>query len=372
MAVKSYWLLLCLLTAACGGPVDDPSVTNEVDSSEDRPAQPTALVEAPPAASKVSVTTPPAGDDGDDEASTNSQDAADDPPAPAPGPTPTAESASPPGEKPLPTANGLVPLNPQKTVLLDAARKRVFLKANVVLREGVLEMFACLAGTKEHESVVSVDTQAYIIHTALLAIGAEPGQPVQFDPEYRPPQGQPIDIFVNWTDENGRPYRVPAQYWMRHATRRYYIEPLAALPDGLTLPEDSELRYDEKRQELIWFGPMEDQQRYELLALSDDEQFRKLIQKFYDESQTRQMEAEFVFAGSGFYEEEDGTRFYLAESGNLICVANFSDAIIDVAMKSDASNDSLLFEPYTERIPPLGTEVMVELVPRIEEPRPEE
>ena len=148
------------------------------------------------------------------------------------------------------------PLNPQKTVLLDAARKRLLLKSQVVLREGVLEMFACLAGTKEHESVVAVDTEAYVIHAGLLAVGAEPGKPVQFEPEYRPPQGQRIDIFVNWTDENGRPHRRPAQHWVRHVTRRYYLEPLDALPEGLTLPEDSELRYDQKRKELIWFGPM--------------------------------------------------------------------------------------------------------------------
>ncbi len=285
--------------------------------------------------------------------------------------TSETEASNTPGKESDPPPDGPVPLNPQKTVLLDAARKRVFLKATVVLREGVLEMFACLAGTKEHESIVAVETEAYVIHAALLAVGAEPGHPVQFDPEYRPPQGQPIDIFVNWQDANGRPYRVPAQYWMRHTTRRYYLQPLDALPDGLTLPEDSELRYDEKRQQLIWFGPMNEQQLFRLRSLSENEKFRKIIQKFFDDSQTRQMEADFVFAGSGFYEEEDGTKFYLAESGNIICVANFSDAIIDVNVKSASSNEALMFEPYTERIPPLGTKVTVELVPRLKQvPQP--
>ncbi|MGD9855639.1 MAG: YdjY domain-containing protein [Planctomycetaceae bacterium] len=273
-----------------------------------------------------------------------------------------------PSAPPLATdTDGPVPLNPQKTVLLDAVRKRVFLKSTVVLREGVLEMFACLAGSKEHESVVSVDTEAYVIHAALLAVGAEPGAPVEFDPEYRPPRGQTIDIFVNWTDENGRPHRETAQSWMRHVTRRYYIEPLVALPEGLRLPEDGELRYDEKRRELIWFGPMSETQREELLRLSDDAAYQSLVRKMFEDGQPRPIEADFVFAGSGFYEEEDGKRFYLAESGNLICVANFSDAIIDVAVKSLSSNDDLLFEPFTERIPPLGTEVSVELVPRLGE-----
>ncbi len=333
MAFRSHWLFVCLLMAACGQA--DAVSPEEQFAQASQPETQNATAQRADA--------PPTNKAGDQQTSDRK-------------PPDDVQAA----------ANGLVPLNPQKTVLLDAARKRVFLKATVVLREGVLEMFACLAGTKEHESVVAVETEAYVIHAALLAVGAEPGQPVQFDPEYRPPQGQPIDIFVNWQDTDGRPYRVPAQYWMRHTTRRYYVEPLDALPDGLTLPEDGELRYDEKRQQLIWFGPMNEQQLDRLRFLSENEEYRKTIQKFFDDSQTRQMEADFVFAGSSFFEEEDGTKFYLAESGNLICVANFSDAIIDVNVKSASSNEALMFEPYTERIPPLGTKLTIELVPRLE------
>ncbi|MCA9075086.1 MAG: hypothetical protein KDA93_08640 [Planctomycetaceae bacterium] len=273
-----------------------------------------------------------------------------------------------PGTETADLPDGLTPLNPQKTVLIDPKRKRVFLKSRVSLREGLLEMFACLAGTKEHESVVAIETDAYVIHAALLSIGAEPGAPVQFDPEYKPPTGQHIDVFVNWTDDRGRPYRVPAQYWMRHATRRYHIEPLAKFPTDAQLPEEGDMRYDDKRQQLIWFGIMSDDQRYEYMAVSRDEAYRKALQNIFDKSQVRPMEADFIFAGSGFWEDETGKKSYLAESGNLICVANFSDAIIDVDVQSDASNESLMFEPYTERIPPMDTEVLVELVPRFHEP----
>lgn len=269
-------------------------------------------------------------------------------------------------------ADGAVPLNPQKTVLIDKARKRLLLKTRVAQREALLEMFLCKAGTKEHETVVAIDSDAYVIHAGLLAIGAEPGKPVQYQPEYKPPTGQIIDIFVNWTDEDGRPHRRKAQEWIRHVTRRYYVAPLKALPEGFKMPDETELRHDAKRGELIWFGPMNEAERDRHLALSDDKDYRAGIETFFKDSQSRQMDADFVFAGSGFHVDQAGKRYYLAESGNVICVANFSDATLDVAARSTAENADLMFEPWTERIPPLETEVTVELVPRQDAAQPAE
>ena len=47
----------------------------------------------------------------------------------------------------------------------------------------------------------------------------------------------------------------------------------------------------------------------------------------------------------------------------LICLANFSESMLDVSIPSSAQNATLLYESYTERIPPLGTAVTIELVP---------
>jgi len=257
----------------------------------------------------------------------------------------------------------LRPLNPTGTVLLDVENERVLLKAQVVLRQGLLEMLICRTQTKEHESILAVDSEAYLIHAGLLAVGAKPGAPVRFEPEYQPPTGQKIDIYFNWTDEEGQPHRERAQRWVRNVTRRYYVTELAKLPEGFTMPEETELRYDEKNGELIWFGQMTAEERDELLALSRDEAYRAAIRKFFDSGRSRQLDADFVFAGSGFYRQRDGTDWYQAEAGNLVCVANFSDAMIDVAIKSSSSNERLLFEPYTERIPAEGTPVTIELIP---------
>jgi hypothetical protein len=255
-------------------------------------------------------------------------------------------------------------------VLIDRKHKRLLLKTKVVLREGILEMFLCKAQTKEHESILAVDAEAFIIHAGLQVLGAEPGAPARFDEEFHPPTGPRIDIWVNWTDESGQEHRVKAQSWVRNVTRRYYEHPVAELPASVTLDPDGELRYDARNKVLIWFGPMTETQRDDLLAMSRAADYRKAIESFFKDSQSRELKADWIFAGSGFYTQKDGTQWYQAEAGNLICVSNFSDAMIDVSIESSSANDARLFEPYTERIPPLGTPVTVELVPLPPEAKP--
>jgi hypothetical protein len=114
------------------------------------------------------------------------------------------------------------------------------------------------------------------------------------------------------------------------------------------------------------------EQRDTLIAWSEDPAYRAAIQAFYDRSQPRPMNADWVFAGSGFYVDEDGERMYQAEGGDLICVANFPTATIDVSIESSASGEqNLAFEPATERIPPVDTEVTIELIPVFETPKDE-
>lgn len=254
-------------------------------------------------------------------------------------------------------------LNPSGTVLLDAANKKVVLRGELCLREGLLEMLVCKAKTKEHESIVSVDADAYVIHAALMALSAKPGTPVKFQPEYTPPTGQKIDIYLGWTDEFGRPHRYPAQKLIRRATQRYYTAVLEPLPGDLKIDNRGDLRYDEITHEVIWFGPMNDEQKKSLLSRSQDKKYHEIIEKFYKDSQPQEMKADFVFAGSGFFKQKDGTQYYMAEAGNVVCVANFGDAMIDIAQLSSADNAGLMYEPYTERLPSRRTAITVELIP---------
>ncbi len=259
------------------------------------------------------------------------------------------------------------PLNRRQTVFIDAAGKRLFLKTQVVLRRGQLEMLCCLKQTKEHESILAVDSKAYVVHAGLLALGAKPGRPVQFVPEFRPPTGQRIDIFARWLDADGRERRVPAQKWVRTSPERFYVVRMEQLPADLKLPGDLPLRYDEENAELSWYGHMTEAKRDRLLKLSDDPAYRRAIEKFFADSQYRPMTAHWVFAGSTFFvDPATGRSQYGAEGGELICVANFTTATIDVATASSAANDALMYEANPDAIPPNGTPVLLELVPVFE------
>src|ERR1700685_414495 len=99
-----------------------------------------------------------------------------------------------PTKSPATSSAEPIPLNPNRTVLLDREGKRLLVRTRVVLREGMLEMLCCPAQTKEHESILAVDSRAYVIHAGLIALGAKPGTPVQYQPAYKAPTGQPIDI----------------------------------------------------------------------------------------------------------------------------------------------------------------------------------
>lgn len=191
-------------------------------------------------------------------------------------------------------------------VWVDPTHKRIVVDGNVVLREGPLEMFACPRGTKEHESIVAADTLAYAVHAGLLAVGAEAGSPVQYQPTYVPADGTEIDVQIVWRDKNGRVHRDQAQDWIRN------------VDTGKALAHP------------------------------------------------------WVFGGSGFWEDElTGNRTYLAESGDFICVSNFPSAMLDLPVESSQANEALLYEAFTERIPPVGTRVRLVLTPKLKKDKPE-
>lgn len=199
-----------------------------------------------------------------------------------------------------PSAEGLKKISAENDVWLDMKWKGVVVDGQVCLRQGQLEMFACPKGTKEHESVVSLNCTAQEIHTGLLAVGGMPGTPVVFNPEYKPATGQLIDIYVLWKNEQGATQQVRAQDWVKN------------------------------------------------------------------HKSGQAMSYDWVFAGSGFWKDDEGKEHYKANSGDLICVSNFPTATLDLPVKSSEANDELMFACFTDRIPPKGTKIRLVLIPRVE------
>jgi hypothetical protein len=80
------------------------------------------------------------------------------------------------------------------------------------------------------------------------------------------------------------------------------------------------------------------------------------------------LQSDWVFAGSRFVKNplDDGKEYYLANDGDIICISNFETALLDLPIKSPKDNADLIFVANRERIPPLGTKVVVILEPVLE------
>ena len=61
---------------------------------------------------------------------------------------------------------------------------------------------------RSYEAIVASDVRPSIVHAALLALGAEPGHPAQFQPEFEPPAGAEVAIEVRWKDADGKTPRL--------------------------------------------------------------------------------------------------------------------------------------------------------------------
>jgi hypothetical protein len=178
----------------------------------------------------------------------------------------------------------------------------VEVQAYVCLRQGQLEQLMTRKRTKEHEAILAADVDASKIHLALITANAEPGKPVQFRPKFKPPTGTTIKITLQYKDKDGKEVRVPAQQWIR------------------SIKTKKDLPY------------------------------------------------EWVFAGSFFFadpQEKSRPPYYTANDGDVICLANFETAMLDLPITSTKDNDDLAYEAHTERIPPLDTPVLVILEPVI-------
>lgn len=184
--------------------------------------------------------------------------------------------------------------------VLPDKKRVVMIDATICLREGMLEHLLCRKMTKEHESILKADIDAFIVHSALLAAGAEAGKPVQFDPKYQPAHGTTIKVWVQYKDKMGTVVTHLAQKWVRNVQTK------------------KDLHYD-----WVFAGSREEK----------------------DPTNPAKKP------------------YYMANNGDVICVSNFASSLLDLPVATEKDINFLDFEANTDRIPPEHTPVLVILEP---------
>ncbi len=205
-------------------------------------------------------------------------------------------------------------------VTINTAEWSVDLAARICLREGLLELIACTADTKEHEAILAVEARPSHIHTALLLLGAIPGSPAMLkviesdDPEQGPrfinipPRGHPVGVFLAF-DHDG-PKELPISRFITAAGGQ----------DGQDDEDDEDAAFPD--------GP-------------------------------------FLFVGSVLQDAGDGPRRYLADaSGHVISIATFGDEILALPGIHGHANDGLMWNIKTAMLPDPDVKVTLRLRPQ--------
>jgi hypothetical protein len=216
------------------------------------------------------------------------------------GPPPKKPAAGKPAQKPAPTKKVEIGKN-VFVEILPGGKRRVLVLAEVCRRTDQLEQLLCRKRTKEHEAILAADADARHIHAALIAAGAEPGHPVKFEPPDKvlPPTGTKIKVLLQYQDK-GKTVTIPGQSWVRNVKTQ------------------------------------------------------------------KELDVDWVFAGSVLIPDPLDSKaqpFYGANHGDVICLANFDTALLDLPILSSKDAGDLSFEAWTQRIPALETRVTVILEP---------
>ena len=200
-------------------------------------------------------------------------------------------------------------------VKINLDERAVDVDATVCLDSGALELVACTAETKQHESIVTIRAKAVHIHTALLLLGTKAGHPamrqrVGGEDGYWvdvPPKGGKVDVSFVVPSEGGEPVERPV---------REFIAPnpdlFSAGEEPPSFPTDT-----------------------------------------------------FLFAGSRLVPNDDGPPTYICErEGNVISIATFGDELLCLPKVHSKDNGALLWQVDPTHLPPVGTKVTLRLRPK--------
>jgi len=83
-------------------------------------------------------------------------------------------------------------------LVLDRKAGEVRVSGAIAVREGPLEYLICAPEGKLYESLLRADVDPYHLHLALLLIGLQPKNNLEFQGDPATPEGDPLGIFVSW------------------------------------------------------------------------------------------------------------------------------------------------------------------------------
>jgi hypothetical protein len=197
-------------------------------------------------------------------------------------------------------------------LIIHRQARYVDVAARVCLREGTLELVACTRAGKVHESIISVDARPAHIHTALLLLGANPGNPAMRKRDADrwvdvPPRGSAIDVFLLYEDESGKQIERP----IRDFITRAGVEPAEAKRKANRFPTHT-----------------------------------------------------FLFAGSCVVDWREGNKPYVCDlSGNVISLSTFGDEVLCLPGVHGHANAALLWQVDPTHLPALETKLTLRLRP---------
>ncbi len=199
--------------------------------------------------------------------------------------------------------------------------RRVDVEATVCLNKGMLELVACTKGTKEHESILTIEARPMHVHAALLMLGARNGHPATSRPMdeqmtrwiHLPPRGDPVKVSLVVKDPKGKN--------VEHSISEFVRRPEDSMDEHADQDEDAE----------------------------DEEVFPDT----------------FIFAGSQLRDNREGPRTYIADvSGSVISIATFGDELLCLPGIHSEANDALMWQANPDKLPKVGTKVTLRLRPQ--------
>lgn len=188
-------------------------------------------------------------------------------------------------------------------ITLDLGNRWVEVDATVVGRDVEwLELLACRPGTREYESIVTVDADAVQLNIALTLLGLTPGQPARTERDadgqllFFAPHGPPLELFFVLGDQPGQP--IPANRWVIDQQTRQ------VMPDN-----------------------------------------------------------RWVYTGSTIIEFQ-GENFFMAEkNGTVVSLLNFGDELVSRPTDQSEAGGTDFWTANTDAIPPLGTTLKLRFQP---------